>query len=356
MRDVKTEGIKYIGSKLKIIPYILQLIDELNVETVLDGFSGTTRVSQALSKSGYVVTCADASAWSQVFGNCYLKAKRSKSFYNDYIDRLNLLDGKEGWFTRNYSHEASGQKAPFQQKNLMKLDAVREKIEEFDLDFIDKSVLLTSLILGLDKVDNTLGHFSSYLAEWSPRSYNDLVLKVPDYEISKLNHTVLRGDISDVVKGRRFDLAYFDPPYGSNNEKMPPSRVRYASYYHFWTSVVQFDNPVLFGKAHRREDSRDTIAGSVFEEFKKNDEGKYIATEAIRRLIEETDARYIVFSYSNGGRATKEELCDIFNSHGRLVKILEIDYKMNVMSTMRWTNEWLNGDKKNVEYLFLIEK
>ena len=26
------------------------------------------------------------------------------------------------------------------------------------------------------------------------------------------------------------------------------------------------------------------------------------------------------------------------------------------MSTMKWTNEWLNGDRKNVEYLFVIEK
>jgi adenine-specific DNA methylase len=48
------------------------------------------------------------------------------------------------------------------------------------------------------------------------------------------------------------DLAYFDPPYGSNNEKRPPSRVRYAAYYHLWTSICRFDRPILFGKAQRR--------------------------------------------------------------------------------------------------------
>ena len=44
-----TEGVKYAGSKLKLIPYILRLIKKVDAKTVLDGFSGTTRVSQALS-------------------------------------------------------------------------------------------------------------------------------------------------------------------------------------------------------------------------------------------------------------------------------------------------------------------
>ena len=48
--DIKTQGIKYAGSKLKIIPYILETINDLEIKTVLDGFSGSTR-----SKSG---TCS----------------------------------------------------------------------------------------------------------------------------------------------------------------------------------------------------------------------------------------------------------------------------------------------------------
>ena len=54
-----TEGIKYTGSKSKIIPYILQIARGLDGSTVFDGFSGTTRVSQAFAKSGYRVICND---------------------------------------------------------------------------------------------------------------------------------------------------------------------------------------------------------------------------------------------------------------------------------------------------------
>ena len=61
----------------------------------------------------------------------------------------------------------------------MKLDAIREYIECNNFNEIDKNVLLTSLIFALDKVDNTLGHFTSYLSNWSARSYNDLILTVP---------------------------------------------------------------------------------------------------------------------------------------------------------------------------------
>ena len=81
-----TEGIKYAGSKLKILPYILETVSSLDVNDVLDGFAGTTRVSQALAKSGYNTTSNDISEWSEVFGTCYLKSTRRDKFYKEIID------------------------------------------------------------------------------------------------------------------------------------------------------------------------------------------------------------------------------------------------------------------------------
>ena len=297
MENIKTEGIKYTGSKNKIIPYILEIIRDLNINTILDGFSGTTRVSQALNILGYNVICNDLSEWSETFANCYLINKKPKAYYQPIIDKLNNLEGYEGWFTKNYSKEYGINKAPFQKKNLMKLDAIRKQIENMNLDKIEESVLLTSLILALDKVDSTIGHFVSYLNEWSARSYKDLLLKVPNFHIRDNNENkVLKGDIFEAIKIEKYDLAYFDPPYGSNNEKMPPSRVRYSSYYHFWKTVILNDEPKLFGKANRREDSRDTNNPSIFEEYKKNNSGNFIATEAIKELIKKTNSKYILFS------------------------------------------------------------
>lgn len=354
----KTEGIKYAGSKLKILPSIIEILTELkDVKKVLDGFTGTTRVAQALAQLGYDVTASDISVWSEVFANCYLKADKPDSFYQSIIDHLNGLNGYDGWFTEHYGADLSGEeKRPFQSKNTRKLDAIRDEIETLNLEWIDKCVILTSLIYALDSVDSTLGHYVAYLSEWSPRSYNNLFLELPKRFKSSGNHQVIRGDIFETIKNDSYDLAYFDPPYGSNNEKMPPSRVRYASYYHIWTTIIKHDRPAIFGKVNRREDTRDSIAGSIFEEFRKDDNGSFIAMQALAKLIKNTKSHYILLSYSSGGRATKQELNEIIEESGKLIEAIEINYKKNVMSNMRWTHEWINSDGKHHEYLFLMEK
>jgi adenine-specific DNA-methyltransferase len=353
----KTEGIKYAGSKLKILPYIIKLLNELDdVNNVLDGFSGTTRVSQAFAQLGYNTTSSDISAWSDVFANCYLLSKKPDSFYQDILDHLNTLEGYDGWYTKHYGAEITETKKPFQAKNTRKLDAIRDEIEILNLDWVDKCVILASLIYALDSVDSTMGHYVSYLAKWSKRSHNNLFLKLPKRFKSEGKHKVISGDIFDTVSDSVYDLVYFDPPYGSNNEKMPPSRVRYSSYYHIWTTIINHDKPEVFGKVNRRIDSRDRVSASVFEEFRKNKDGTYIAMEAVRKLIKNTNSKYILLSYSSGGRATKQELYDIIEESGKLLKAVEIDYKKNVMGNMRWTNEWINSDGKYHEYLFLMEK
>ena len=158
----KTYGIKYAGSKLKIIPYIVSLINELkDVKTVLDGFSGTTRVSQALAQLGYNITSNDISIWSDVVANCFLKSSKKDVFYQEFIDHLNNLKGYDGWYTEHYGSNLASAKRPFQLKNTRKLDAIRDEIETLNLEWSDKSVLLTSLMFALDKVDSTLGHYVS---------------------------------------------------------------------------------------------------------------------------------------------------------------------------------------------------
>ena len=241
--------------------------------------------------------------------------------------------------------------------NTQKLDGIRQEIEDLSLGDVDKAVALTSLILALDRVDSTMGHFVSYLSDWSPRSYNNLQLTVPECSVCQAGHQVVRRDVFDLAREVSTDLAYFDPPYGSNNEKMPPSRVRYASYYHVWTSVCLFDKAKLFGKANRRKDTSDTVAASVFEEFRRDEEGGFIAVRAIERLLKATKARWVILSYSSGGRATADELNDVVRRNGRLLEVVEIDYKKNVMAGMKWTSEWVRDvEQPNKEFLFLVER
>ncbi len=412
----KTEGINYAGSKLKLLPHIFNLSKQTGAKSIFDGFSGSTRVSQSFAQAGYRVVSNDISEWSRIFATCYLKNLKNPKIYQPLIDHLNSLPPEDGWFTENYGgdvrsgtcHNAiqkDGTKKPWQKKNTRKLDAIRREIDALMLDDVSKSVALTSLILGLNEIDSTLGHFVSYLKgdlctkaispvccvknvlnrsfisinslipcvfalpeseiifrakvskDWSPRSFKNLQLKVPRLWKNEIENTVLCGDVFKVLPEADADLAYFDPPYGSNNEKMPPSRVRYASYYHLWTTICKNDHPVLFGKSLRRKDTSDKVAASVFEEFRRSKSGRLVVVEAIERLLKETPCRWILLSYSSGGRATAEELNEVITRNGEIVDSAKIEYKKNVMAAMKWTNEWLReSSEPNKEFLFLIRK
>lgn len=365
--SMATEGIKYTGSKRLILPKLLQAIQPLQAATVLDGFSGTTRVAQALKASRYRVIANDVADWSRVFGQCYLLNRQPASYYLPMIEHLNSLPGYDGWFSEHYGGrdfdgsaiQPDGTKRLWQLHNTRKLDAIRSEIDEITTDEVERSVLITSLILAMDRVDSSVGHHVSYLKKWAPRAYNTMKMVAPRFVVDEADHEVRQANIFDLVKEiGTVDIAYFDPPYGSSNQLMPSSRVRYASYYHVWKTICLNDRPELTGVANRRVDVGDRVSGSVFEEFREDGNGRFIAVEAIRTLIRQTPAKTIVLSYNNNGRATTEALHQILDELKLKWKVVLLDHKANVMATMKWTHEWVNESvqENNTEFLFIIEK
>jgi adenine-specific DNA-methyltransferase len=97
--------------------------------------------------------------------------------------------------------------------------------------------------------------------------------------------------------------------------------VRCAAYHHLWTTVCLNDQPPAVVKARRRANTSDTLAGSRFEEFRRNSRGKFIAVEVIKRLLREVRARHVILSDSSGGRATAAELHEVISSVGRVMEV-----------------------------------
>jgi len=353
-----TEGIRYTGSKKEILPKILELTKKIGVKNILDGFSGTTRVSQMYKIHGYNVDCNDLAPYSKIFGMAYLINNKEGYYYQEKINYLNSLRGYYGWYSENYGGDgerktsvaADGLKKPWQLHNTMKLDAIRNEIDKISENEVEWSVLLTSLIMALDKVDNTLGHQVAYLNEWSPRSYNKLIMKVPNLLCGGGNYNVLSDDIFH-IKGE-YDLIYLDPPYGTNNEKTKTTRVRYASYYHLWTTIIKNDKPHLVGKSKRRwEFSSDKLPGavSVFESTNYD-----VVKKSISDLLK-LNSKYFIFSYNNKSKVKISDLVDMFNEY-KLLEIVEFSHKENIMKKLTSNGEWMGDGNENLEYLFLIEK
>ena len=150
-----TQSVKYAGSKRKLLPHILALARKVDARVVLDGFSGSTRVSQAFAQAGYRVIANDTADWSEVFGRCYLLNDRPASAYAELIRHLNSVAPQDGWFTEHYgglpnrgcSRQRDALKKPWQAHNTRKLDGIRDEIDRLPLTELERAVALTSLLL-----------------------------------------------------------------------------------------------------------------------------------------------------------------------------------------------------------------
>lgn len=103
-----TVGVKLIGSKRELIPFILNATDELVREqkckkSIIDVCTGTTRVSQALRHHNYKIVSSDLSWASESYAHLFLITTQSElDTLNTLIMELNSIRGKSGWITKNY--------------------------------------------------------------------------------------------------------------------------------------------------------------------------------------------------------------------------------------------------------------
>lgn len=357
----QTEGIRYSGSKRTIIPFIHSVIKDLPIRTVLDGFSGSTRVGQFFKKAGLSVQSNDLATYSEIFGRAYLENNEIVlPGVQEKLEYLNGLLPADGFFTAAYGGEddgtgkvksVDGKKKPFQLHNTRKLDVIRPAIDQIATSEAERAILLTSLILALDKVENTLGHQVAYLSEWAPRSYDTIHLEMPALIKGSGECVVSRQDVSTI--NQSFDLAYFDPPYNTNNPVTVTTRVRYASYYHLWTTIVKNDQPKLCGASNRREDcSSDSLPGVItpYESTKLD-----VVEAAFEKLVRCINTQFVLLSYSNKGKVSPDRLVEILSAFGQ-VTVNRIDHKENVQKNLTTNRQWLGDQSRNFEYLFLLKK
>lgn len=340
-----SEGVKYIGSKRKLLSSILEIISRTKSKSVLDVFSGTTRVGQSLRSNGFVVGSNDVASYSKVFGRCYLETSRVN--IKDHLLYLNNLSGKEGFLTCHYSGGSfsKGKENPimyWQRKNTLKADRIREEIDKISTPWSKTwCVLVTSLIRALDAVDNTVGVQQAFLKnKWSKRSYNDLFLvspKIPRGPKGK----VYQQDSNSLVKkvSKDYDLVYLDPPYTSHN---------YISYYHIWETLVRNDNPEVSGIVNRRVG----IPASAYNK-------KVGALSSLEDLLNNIQSKYILLSYNNEGIINSKDILKICQEKTNKINVLEVDYKRNVMSQIGIHNKdgikvGNPGQKRNIEYLIFL--
>ena len=335
--------IKYIGSKRKLVPHILEQIQSVgDVRSVCDLFTGTTRVAQACKRAEMYVSTNDLASYSAVLGGAYI-ATNADSIDVDrvqgYLDHLNALPGEPGYITRTFCEDARY----FHPRNGARIDAIRAEIDRLPLSENERSVLLTSLLLAADRVDSTTGIQMAYLKQWAARAHNDLEMKLP--ALVPGDGEAHQSDALAFAKSggtREVDLTYIDPPYNQHS---------YAGNYHVWETLVRNDAPEAYGIARKRVDIRG--ARNPW-----NSKPRFRAT--LMSLLAAIETRYMLVSFSNEGFVPTQELELLLRGFGS-VQREDIDFQRYIGAQLGVHNP--AGEKvgtvshtTNVEHLFLVER
>ncbi len=373
--------VQYMGSKQSLLPYLEACLDDFvqsismpTVPTTLfDGFAGSGRVSYHF-RNKYTVISSDKLPFSKTILSAYLCTPFDvQKQCGHLIQRLNNLptsyfDQTDQWFTNTYgwdwndgkSEDANGVKKVWLTKNAQKIDMMRHQIAEWTqagtIDSAEENVLLLSLILGINKVSNVVGHQNGYLKKWCTGAQRDLLLEVPviDATVDSL-HQQFVGDIFDTLKQVTADIAYFDPPYGTNNKNLSVA-TRYSSFYHLWNTLVTNDRPETFGKA-----SKPVSTKGYTEPLERNK--RHVVMPKFIRLIEEVQAPIVAFSYSNKSLLTARDFEEIFRLAGcdmTSFRLYITSHESNNQSKLASKGgDWIdraNPDAPLTEYLFIARK
>lgn len=333
--------IKYLGSKRLLLEDIFNVSKVLpNAKSILDIFSGTSRVGHFFKQKGFQVFSNDYSRYGYTIATCYIEADLEKveKHAKKLIKEFQSLKGIDGYFTETFCKKSRF----FQEKNGRKVDAIREAIEKKYLNPDLESVLLVSLMEAADRVDSTTGIQMAYLKQYAKRSYKDLELRFPDVlpSVGK-KCEAYNFDATFIAKRLYADIVYLDPPYNQHS---------YLGNYHIWETLVKWDKPEHYGVACKRIDTRTN---------KSNYNSKLKIYNSFNELIKRIRCKLAIVSFNNEGFISKNEMIDILSKRGKVFTI-EKEYKRYVGAQIGVYNQ--KGEKvgkvkklKNKEYIFVLK-
>jgi adenine-specific DNA-methyltransferase len=354
-----THGVKYIGSKAALLAEIQSFVQEhlpsTAPKTLLDVFTGTTRVAQAFRAAGWHVTSSDLSWASEAYAHTFLlRGKEDTARIGPLLTELrSLAPAESGWITSNYcdvSGADGGLVRMWKPANGRKADAIRDQIAAWEasgaISHHEAMILVACLIFALDKVDSSVGVQQAYLKNWAGRAGNPLDL----VDVGLSEGPVGRHIVGDALKVEypAASVAYLDPPYSAHS---------YATYYHIWDSITRWDKPAVGLKTNRRLD-RVSGAEGFDSGMVSPWNSKKTARNAFRSLVARLPVQFVVISYNDESLVSLADLeADLRADYGAAAVIRKtIPYRRNIMAQIG--NAEAKEEKKtaNNEVLLWVQK
>ncbi|HTF34063.1 MAG TPA: DNA adenine methylase [Myxococcota bacterium] len=331
--------VKYIGSKRVLVPRIVAAISAFpGARSVLDLFSGTSRVGHALKRAGFRVLANDHTAYAHTLARCYVQADRSRvgDEAQRVIRELAALSPKPGYFTETFCVRARF----FHPRNGARIDAIREAIASRSFEPDLEAVLLTALMEAADRVDSTTGVQMAYLKQWAPRALHDLELRMP--EVLPGEGKAFCLDALDAARALEADVAYLDPPYNQH---------RYLGNYHVWETLVRWDKPEAYGVACKRVECKT---------YRSDFNSRPRIHAALGALVDVVRAPHLVVSFNDEGYVSRAQMEALLSRRGH-VEVVEVDFPRYVGARIGIFNPsgvkvGSVGRLRNKEHLFIVSE
>ena len=317
IKKIKPRNRRYLGSKTRFLYKIQEVIQKecTNVNSFLDLFAGTGVVGDMFNNETTSVIFND-NLISNYYS--YIAWFGDQKINSILIESILIYYNKTSVDTDNYV-SLNFSDTFFSEKNCKKIGFIRDDIEKRylnnEINDREKAILITSLLMSMDRIANTVGHYDAYRRNGNlNRELTLYNLELPTIKQNK-NNKVFCEDANELIKHVSADLIYIDPPYNSR---------QYCDAYHFLENIAEWKQPVVTGVAKKFD--------------RNNKKSKYSLRNAPKyfsELIENINAKYILVSYNNMGnkgasrsnaKITDFEILNALSKKGEVIEFTE-DYQ-----------------------------
>ena len=364
MKDpyLTTQIITYMGNKRKLLHYIDAIIEQVKTELntksidIGEGFSGSGIVSRLFKQHAKNLYVNDIAGYSETLNKCYLASPDSRTInkIKKYLNEANnLKETNIPWISTHWSPNSEtimkNERAYYTKENAKIIDKIRHYINSLPQKY--QHFLLAPLLVESSIHNNTNGQFASYYKDennigcYGGKKYIDLqrITKNIKIEMPIFLNNDCKVNIScdDATQWAcnipELDLVYYDPPYN----KHP-----YNIYYFMLDIINDWDLNLEIPNTYRGQPKN--WISSEYNSMTK-------AKKALTKLIQNTNSKYILLSYNNGGIIPIETIDKILRNYGNVTKI-PIEHK--TYNRMKGISNYKRKkpDVEIKEFLWLVKK
>ena len=306
-------GTRFMGSKYRVLPFILDCIKDLPFESVIDAFSGSGCVSYMFKQAGKRVISNDFMHFCSHITTALIENSDVKLSHQD-LKALLATNIKHNYFISN-----NFKGLYFSDDENLFLDSVRANIDSIR-DRYKRSLAIAALARACLK-RRARGIFT-FVGDRYDDGRKDMRMTLREHFVENVEafnaavfdngkeNKACNGDIFDL--NQKADLVYFDPPYFT-----PQSDNDYCRRYHFveglarkWEglAIQEHTKTKKFKKYATPFSSRDTV------------------NQAFDRLFKKFKDSILVVSYSSNSIPSKSQMIELLRKYKNEVIVHQVEH------------------------------